>query len=199
MTGPWQQRLAAKRQGATEQPTVRLDEFSPGHRDYPAQVKAGEAALDDAISSLGIIEGYRKYCGKSEVEANGQTESIMVSCPIPGHADRVPSAWLNTDRDVFFCGGCQEGGDVYDLAAYHHGLTGYRADTSGRLFHELRKAIGTDLGFSFWPSPEGLMVPVPPGGAPPGTTPVQPEPITRERGRRRSTRCPAARVSTPTV
>ena len=182
MTGPWQQRLAAKRQEAAEQPTVRLDEFSPGHRDYPAQVKAGEAALDEAIRSLGIIEAYRRYCGKSEPEANGQTESIMVSCPVPGHADRHPSAWLNTDRDVFFCAACQEGGDVYDLAAYHHALTGYRADTSGRLFHELRKAIGTDLGFEFWPSPEGLMVPVPPGGTPPGVEPPVVEQITREPG-----------------
>lgn len=181
MTGPWQERLKARREAASE-PRVQLGEFSTGGREYPEQVKAGEAALDEAISSMGIIDAYRRYCGKSEVEANGQTESIMVSCPIPGHPDRNPSAWLNTDKGTFYCASCSEGGDIYDIAAYHHGLTGYRGDTSRRLFHELRKAIGTDLGFSFWPSESGLTVPVPPGGAPPGSPqPVTPQPA-REPG-----------------
>lgn len=174
-TGPWQERLAAQRAAAQEGrdgPRIGLDEFSPGAgpESYPGDVKAGESALDEAIDSLGVIEAYRRYCGKSQVEPNGQTESIMVSCPIPGHVDRNPSAWLNSDRQVWYCGTCQTGGDVYDLAAFHHGLGDYRNDTSGRLFHELRKAIGTDLGFTFWPSASGLMVPVPPGEATP--TPI---------------------------
>lgn len=186
--GPWQERLAALRakQAVPVAPRIGLDEFTgagAGPDAYPSDVKAGEAALDEAIRSMGIAEAYRRYCGKSEiVAADGQTESIMVSCPIPGHADRHPSAWLNTDKGTFFCASCSMGGDIYDLAAYHHGLSGYRSDNSGRLFHELRKAIGGDLGFTFWPSASGLTVPLPPGETAPApvdtTEPVPAGPAT---------------------
>jgi hypothetical protein len=44
------------------------------------------------------------------------------SCPIPGHADANPSAWVNTEKNVWYCGRCSQGGDVYDLAAFHFGM-----------------------------------------------------------------------------
>lgn len=79
---------------------------------------------------------------------NRRTEGIKISCPIPGHRDSRPSAWANTEKNTWYCGPCAQGGDGYDIAAYHHGfpVPGYK---EGALFHKLRRAMGEDLGWSF--------------------------------------------------
>lgn len=108
-----------------------------------------DVELDRVLDNVGIIEAYARWCGKmTPKQSSGRTESIMVSCPKPNHADKNPSAWLNTEKNTWFCGGCQEGGDTYDIAAFHHGfpVPGYK---EGALFHKLRRAMGEDLGYSF--------------------------------------------------
>lgn len=100
----------------------------------------------DGILNIGIDEAYRKWCGKSEPNLTGKRESIMVSCPKPDHLDKNPSAWLNLDKGTWFCGGCQEGGDGYDIAAYHFGyaVPGYK---QGESFRKLRVDMAKSLGY----------------------------------------------------
>jgi hypothetical protein len=105
--------------------------------------------LDQILESVGIVDAYTRWCGKMTPKVtSGRTESIMVSCPKPNHADKNPSAWINTEKRAWFCGGCQDGGDIYDIAAFHHGLPvpGYK---EGALFHKLRRLMGEDLGYTF--------------------------------------------------
>lgn len=121
--------------------------------------------LDRVIDGISIVDAYSRWCGKSEVKVRGnQTEGIKVSCPIPGHTDRNPSAWLNTDKGTWFCGACQVGGDQYDLAAFHFGITDYK---TGANFHELRRQMAGSLGYTFVTGP-GIShpIPVPPSDAP---------------------------------
>jgi hypothetical protein len=105
--------------------------------------------LDRVIDGIDIIDAYNKWCGKSTPNpGKSQTESIKVSCPTPGHRDRDPSAWLNTVKKTWFCGSCQIGGDVYDIAAYHFGfpVPGYKI---GAQFHELRRQMAGSYGYTF--------------------------------------------------
>lgn len=165
----WQDKLAERRaQQARQAPPTQapLTNFSPTSTGAPAEVEAADAALDEAIGAIGIADAYRRWIPKAPPAENGQTESIMVSCPRPEHPDRNPSAWLNTTKGVWFCGACEVGGDVFDLAAIRHGYEGYKNDP--RMFHRLREAIGTDLGWSFYRNPEGFTVPLAPGSPPPG-------------------------------
>ena len=74
----------------------------------------------ELVKQFGIVAGYKKWIGKSEPKG-GRTESIMVSCPLPGHPDKVPSAWLNSEKGLWHCGACGVGGDIIDLAAIAHG------------------------------------------------------------------------------
>lgn len=113
--------------------------------------------MDRIIDRVDIIEGYRIWCGKMVPNPKGKTESIMISCPIPGHTDKKPSAWINTDKNTWFCGGCQLGGDVYDLAAYRHGypVPGYK---DGANFHDLRREMAKDLGYTFTKLPGDIVV-----------------------------------------
>lgn len=105
--------------------------------------------IDSIIESIDILGAYRKWIGKEVDEKTlGSTEGLKVSCPIPGHRDAHPSAWLNTEKKTWFCGGCQEGGDTYDLAAIHFGYA--RPDyKEGKLFHDLRKEMAESYGYRF--------------------------------------------------
>ncbi len=117
--------------------------------------------LDKAIESLGIIEAYNKWCKKMVVKPTSRKDGIKVSCPNPKHPDRNPSAWLNTEKNTYFCGGCAEGGDIWDIAAYHFGfdVPGYK---STEPFKELKIRIAEDLGYQISSGP-GWMNIIPPG------------------------------------
>jgi len=105
--------------------------------------------IDSIIEGIGIFDAYKRWIGKEVDEATvNRTEGLKVSCPNPGHRDKDPSAWLNTEKKTWFCGGCQEGGDVYDLAAIHFGYA--RPDyKEGKTFHDLRKEMAESYGYRF--------------------------------------------------
>jgi len=105
--------------------------------------------IDGIIDSIDVLDAYRRWIGKEVDEATtGQTEGIKVSCPFPGHRDSRPSAWLNRDKKAFHCGGCDEGGDIYDMAAIHFNYP--RPEyKQGKVFHELRKEMAESFGYRF--------------------------------------------------
>lgn len=107
-----------------------------------------EEALDNAIKNLDIVHAYNKWCGKSKPKPHGnQKEGIKVSCPNPAHPDKVPSAWLNTEKKLWFCRPCEMGGDAWDIAAWHFGYSVPRYKQDSVQFRELREKMGADLGF----------------------------------------------------
>lgn len=128
----------------------KWDEFIPDVGVSERRFLEGGLEL---IAGLGIVDAYNRWCGKSTPEVGSRTESIMVSCPNPAHPDKIPSAWLNSNKDVFFCGSCQEGGDIMDIAAHKFGfpVPGYK---KGRAFPELIQTCLIDMGYD----PEEMMV-----------------------------------------
>ena len=105
-----------------------------------------DVALDSVIDGLDIIAAYNQYAGKGMVDPGGRTESIKVRCPNPSHPDHNPSAWINTEKQVFTCATCG-GGDKFDIAAWYFGMPvpGYK---QGRSFHELRERIAASRGYT---------------------------------------------------
>lgn len=144
----------AKKNGAPpEQQFDKEDLLDLGDPGYEV-----DQELEKAIASIGILEAYAKWCGKSTPKVRtGQVESIKVSCPNPGHADKDPSAWVNTDNKTWFCAKCEDGGDVYDLAAIHFSYPrpGYK---EGELFHKLRTQMAEDFGYVVKKVPGGQIV-----------------------------------------
>lgn len=144
-------RLLAAQRGETlpeaPKPTPEVDpEDIP---DVLGDRSPEEDEIDRLINGVSVLEAYQKWCGKKVDERTlGRREGIMVSCPKPDHPDKTPSAWLNLDKDTWFCGGCQEGGDGYDIAAYHFGfdVPGYK---DGKTFHELRQKMAESYGYRF--------------------------------------------------
>lgn len=105
--------------------------------------------IDGIIASIDVLDAYRRWIGKEvDEKTTGQREGVKVSCPIPGHRDKHPSAWLNLDKKTWFCGTCQEGGDLHDLAAIKFGYA--RPDyKEGKTFHELRQEMAESYGYRF--------------------------------------------------
>ena len=103
--------------------------------------------IDTIIDNIQILDAYRKWIGKEVDETTTRLrEGIKVSCPNPTHRDSHPSAWLNADKKTWFCGGCEEGGDVYDLAAirFQYDRPGYKV---GADFHKLRRDMAESYGY----------------------------------------------------
>jgi hypothetical protein len=167
----FQQRLAERR----AQQEAELQKTKEAHPAFEKDLVPEEQhersdedkEMDRIISGIDIIDAYRKWCGKMNPEPKGKTEGIMISCPIPGHRDKHPSAYINTDKQVWHCAACDQGGDVLDLAAFHFGISNYK---DGANFHELRKKMAQDYGYTFKRTLGGNTV----------ITPPQPEPEPEE-------------------
>lgn len=110
-----------------------------------------ELTIDRIIDRIDILEAYRRWIPKPVPPfRSGKKEGIHVSCPMPNHPDKHPSAWVNTEKKIWYCSGCDIGGDVIDLAAIYFGMGDYK---SGKNFGEIRQRIATDYGYTFVPVP----------------------------------------------
>lgn len=103
-----------------------------------------------------ILEAYEKYGSplrdgfRPSFRAN-QRENIMVRCPIPGHVDLNPDAWITLDKNTICCGPCgNEGLDLYDLAAiyYDYPFPQYKAKGNEEQFKEVAARIADDFGIT---------------------------------------------------
>lgn len=113
--------------------------------------------LDQWIENLSITDAYNKWIRKSKPDPrNRRKEGLMISCPNPWHEDTHPSAWMNTDKKVWYCGKCNVGGDIYDFAAIHFKIPNYK---EGANFRKLREEMAKSFGFVFMDAP-GLDKPV---------------------------------------
>lgn len=102
--------------------------------------------LDGLMARIDILDAYARWCGKSSVDTNTRKrEGIKISCPNPAHPDKDPSAWINKDKQLYFCGGCQEGGDKFDIAAIKFGIN-YKNDPA--TFVDLKKKMAADYGYT---------------------------------------------------
>ncbi len=110
----------------------------------------GDAVLDGVLTGIDVMTAYNTWIHKSTPDPRGKTSNIMVSCPIPGHPDKDPSADLNLDKGeggVWHCHACQIGGDKYDLAAIGLGYAwpdAYKTDGS---FPALRREMAERFGY----------------------------------------------------
>lgn len=141
--------LRAKRgQSLPQPPPEPTQEWSSGDLlpDLGGNISEAGRELDAFVDKIDIIDAYNKWCGKMAPEVNGKREGIMISCPNPDHPDKVPSAWINLDKQTYFCGGCQQGGDSHDIAAFGLGypVPGYK---DGESFHNLREQMAESFGF----------------------------------------------------
>lgn len=111
---------------------------------------AEQIEMDAVLNGIDVVEAYNRWCGKMFADPGTKRKNVMISCPIPGHADKVPSASIDLDigdGGVWMCHRCDQGGDKYDIAAWHFGfdVPGYKSKDD---FPELRRRMAEDLGYT---------------------------------------------------
>lgn len=154
---PFQERLKTLKQHAeTQEPVRPLASTEPDTSTDAPVFETGlsldEQMLDGVIGRLDIVWVYNRWAGKGLVNAGNKRESIKCSCPNPAHPDKNPSAWMNRDKNTWFCGGCSEGGDLWDIAAWYFDepVPGYKTDPA--TFRRLRDKMASDLGYAKYTS-----------------------------------------------
>lgn len=122
-------------------------EFDPAVVPEVEDVGSTDPDLDVFMNNIDIIDAYNRWCGKSTPNPGKKREGIKVSCPNPAHPDEDPSAWINLDEQVWYCGGCNAGGDKYDIAAWFFGfdVPGYKEKED---FPVLVARMAEDLGYT---------------------------------------------------
>lgn len=156
---------AARREAAAKKQAKQIEHDADLIPDEEYNLSDADKEMDRVIESIDIIDAYNRWCRKmTPAPKPGQVEGIKISCPIPTHPDKDPSAWINLDKQTWFCGGCQLGGDAHDIAAYHFGypVPDYK---NGAQFHELRRDMAKDFGFTFTSLPGGATLVTPPSGS----------------------------------
>lgn len=150
---PLAEKLAQRRAELREQGKLKFaDKSAPTHPAPPSAPKVTFMApkenleLDAIVDGIDIVTAYNKFSGKGYVDPGGRTEGIKVRCPNPAHPDNNPSAWLNTEKQLWTCGACELGGDKYDIAAWHFDMPvpGYK---TGKNFPELRARMAAAMGY----------------------------------------------------
>ena len=157
--------LAAKREREAAAQASVVEHDADLVPDLPFERSDADLEMDRVIESIDILDAYRRWCGKmTPVIKGNQREGIQISCPIPGHADTHPSAWINLDKQLWHCGACDQGGDKHVIAAYHFGYT-VPEYKEGKNFVELREKMAQDFGFRILVHPAGSVTWVePPDG-----------------------------------
>lgn len=110
----------------------------------------------DLKDHIDILDAYEKYGaplrdGFRPTFRTGQRESIKVRCPMPGHLDIRPDAWISLDTQTVCCGPCGDLGlDLFDLAAifYDYPFPQYKAKGNEEQFKELARRIAEDFGIT---------------------------------------------------
>ncbi len=149
---PFQRKLEERRKieaaerEAQDKARAEFDDVIPERNDV-YELTDMDHELDRVVDGISVLDAYRKWCGKMEPKfRQGQRESIKISCPVPGHLDKNPSAWVNLDKNTWYCASCEMGGDHHDIAAFHFGyaVPAYKTDGS---FHDLRIKMAEDYGY----------------------------------------------------
>lgn len=120
---------------------------APPRVEFMTGEPSSAVELDSVVNGIDIITAYNKFANKGIVVPGTRVEGIKVRCPNPAHEDKNPSAWINTDKQVWTCGACELGGDKFDIAAWYFNMPvpGYKA---GKNFPELRARMAAAMGYT---------------------------------------------------
>lgn len=70
--------------------------------------------IEEANAKVSTISLAGLLVGPGELSHIG--DEWKARCPLPDHKDRTPSFYVNPNKDLWCCHGCQSGGDVVELA-----------------------------------------------------------------------------------
>ena len=86
---------------------------------------SGKTVIEAAKAKVPTIDLADLLCGPAQMRRIGAER--VGQCPLPDHEDKTPSFTVNPEKNVWFCHGCQRGGDVVELARFAWGYEKHEA------------------------------------------------------------------------
>src|SRR5215210_3828757 len=87
--------------------------------------------IDAAKEAVPVIDLADRLTGPGSLRRVGK--EWVGRCVLPDHEDRSPSFTVNPEKNVFFCHGCLQGGDVVELARLAWGYDQRDAHTAAAM------------------------------------------------------------------
>ena len=117
-------------------------------KDVPDEVYDHPDYVPEIKQRVGIIQAVRTWGKPQAAIKDSRSEGVKVRCPFSHHVDNRPSAWVNTQKQTFYCGKCEVGGDVIDFyAAAKHDLEPKQFHQSSE-FARIVQEMADELGIS---------------------------------------------------
>ena len=94
-----------------------------------SSVRSGKVDFNKAfeiLSGIGIERVYHQVYPSGTTKHGTSSSEIICNCPLPGNhrnGDKNPSCSLNTEKDTFYCHGCNTGGNVIQLVQQVLGIS----------------------------------------------------------------------------
>jgi len=101
-----------------------------------------QRTLADAKSAVKDRHDFAEIVGRY-AKLVKEPGGFKACCPLPGHKEKTPSFHLDTRQKLFYCYGCQRGGDVFTFLELVEGLS----------FMEALKELAGNLGVELPPPP----------------------------------------------
>lgn len=101
---------------------VRKSALAPAWRT--PDVSDRKAEWDEIKRRVDLIDFVERY---TPVKLRKAGREYVGCCPFPDHDDSSPSFSINPETQVFYCFGCQRGGDVFVFARLFLGLDSFTA------------------------------------------------------------------------
>ncbi|HEV8045746.1 MAG TPA: CHC2 zinc finger domain-containing protein [Rubrobacter sp.] len=79
------------------------------------------SVIEEAKTRVSTVDLADRLCGPGGLRRRGA--EWVGRCPLPRHEEKAPSFTTNPEKDVWWCFGCLQGGDVIELARHAWGYS----------------------------------------------------------------------------
>ncbi len=97
--------------------------FAQGSPEWPKKNTRQLEAMKSLTNEMKRLWSVEDFCRQIlSMPLQRQGSHLVWTCPIPDHHEATPSFKISPEKNVWYCHGCNRGGDVFTLIGYSQGL-----------------------------------------------------------------------------
>lgn len=123
--------------------------FSHGSPAWPQKDSRNLDAMKSLAVEMKLLWPVEDFCRQVlNMPLVRRGKHLTWTCPIPDHHEATPSFKISPDKNVWYCHGCNRGGDIFSLVGFSQGLDlfgeqlGWLADLSARYLSQEVTHVG---------------------------------------------------------
>ena len=97
--------------------------FSQGSPVWPQKDSRNLDAMKSLAAEMKLLWPVEDFCRQVlNMPLVRRGKHLTWTCPIPDHHEATPSFKISPDKNVWYCHGCNRGGDIFSLVGFSQGL-----------------------------------------------------------------------------